>query len=130
MPSSPYADGQLADERRPVAREVQCARCAAVVLAAKFSPQQTSLQWTADAVRACTEFAAQVAAGQPTALIDSCASLRASIEAAVRDGRLPVVSPVPEIAAPEIAAPEIAGPETTGPETTAPEIAAPEAVSR
>jgi hypothetical protein len=111
MSSSPYADGRLADERRPVAREVQCARCAAIVLAAKFSPQQTSLQWTAAAVRACAEFAAQAAAGQPTALIDSCASLRASIEAAVRDGRLPVVSPVPEIAAPEMAAPEVAAPE-------------------
>jgi hypothetical protein len=111
MPSSPYADGRLADERRPVAREVQCARCATVVLAAKFSPQQTSVQWTADAVRACAEFAAQAAGGRPTALIDGCASLRASIEAAVRDGRLPVVSPVPDIAAPEIAAPHVAAPE-------------------
>jgi hypothetical protein len=116
MPSSPYADGRLADERRPVAREVQCARCAAVVLAAKFSPQQTSVQWTADAVRACAEFAAQVAGGQQTALIDGCASLRASIEAAVRDGRLPVVSPVPEMPAPETTAPEMTAPEMTAPE--------------
>jgi hypothetical protein len=108
MPSSPYADGRLADERRPVAREVQCARCAAIVLAAKFSPQQTSVQWTAAAVRDCAEFAARVAGGEQTALIDGCASLRASIDAAARDGRLPVVSPVPEVAAPEIAAPEVA----------------------
>ena len=115
MPSSPYADGRLADERRPVAREVRCARCAAVVLAAKFSPQQTSVQWTAAAVRACAEFAARVAGGQPSALIDGCASLRASIDAAVRDGRLPVVSPVPEIAAPEVAAPEVAAPEVAAP---------------
>ena len=64
MPASPYADGRLADERRPAAREVQCARCAAVVLAAKFSPQQTSVQWTADAVRGCAEFAARVAGGR------------------------------------------------------------------
>jgi hypothetical protein len=106
MPSSPYADGRLADERRPVAREVRCARCAAVVLAAKFSPQQTSVQWTAGAVRACAE----------SALIDGCASLRASIDAAVRDGRLPVVSPVPEVAAPEVAAPEVAAPEVAAPE--------------
>jgi hypothetical protein len=101
MPSSPYADGRLADERRPVAREVQCARCAAVVLAAKFSPQQTSLQWTPDAMRTCAEFAARAAGGEQTALIDSCASLRASIDAAVRDGRLPVVSPVLGNTAPE-----------------------------
>ena len=111
MTSSPYADGRLADERRPVAREVQCARCAAIVLVAKFSPQQTSVQWTADAVRACAEFTTRVAGGQPTALIDGCASLRASIEAAVRDGRLPVVSPVPETATPELTAPEVAAPE-------------------
>jgi hypothetical protein len=114
MPSSPYADGRLADERRPAAREVQCARCAAVVLAAKFSPQQTSVQWTADAVRGCAEFAARVAGGQQTALIDGCASLRASIDAAVRDGRLPVVSPVPENAVPENAVPENAVPEVAG----------------
>ena len=97
MPSSPYADGQLADERRAVAREVSCGRCGAVVLAAKFSPQQTSVQWTPDAVRTCAEFEARVAAGERTALIDSCASLRSSIDAAVQDGRLPVVSPVPEV---------------------------------
>jgi hypothetical protein len=116
MSSSPYADGRLADERRPVAREVRCARCAAVVLAAKFSLQQTSVQWTADAVRACAEFAAQVAGGQQTALIDGCASLRASIEAAVRDGRLPVVSPVPEMPVPEMTAPEMTAPGMTAPE--------------
>ena len=90
-------------------REVRCARCAAVVLAAKFSLQQTSVQWTADAVRGCAEFAARVAAGEQSALIDGCASLRASIDAAVRDGRLPVVSPVPENPVPENAAPEVAG---------------------
>lgn len=105
-PDQPRAGGQPADERRPVAREVCCARCAAVVLAAKFSPQQTSVQWTADAVRTCAEFARRVAGGEQTALIDGCASLRASIDAAVRDGRLRVVSPVP---APEVAAPEVAG---------------------
>ncbi len=116
MSSSPYADGWLADERRPVAREVQCARCAAVVLAAKFSPQQTSVQWTAGAVQACAEFAARAGGGEPSALIDGCASLRASIDAAVRDGRLPVVSPVPEAAVPEAAVAEAAAPELAAPE--------------
>ena len=96
MTSSPYADGRLADERRAVAREVSCGRCGAIVLAAKFSPQQTSVQWTPAAVRTCAEFAAREAAGEQTALIDGCASLRASIDAAVQDGRLPVISPVPE----------------------------------
>jgi hypothetical protein len=99
-----------------VTREVSCARCGAAVLAAKFSPQQTSVQWSPAAVQSCAEFAARVAAGEQTALIDSCASLRASIDAAVRDGRLPVVSPVPEVAAPEVAAPEVAAPEVAAPE--------------
>ncbi len=98
MPPPPETDGRPADERRPVTCEVSCARCGAVVLAAKFSPQQTSVQWTPDAVRACAEFAARVAAGEQTALIDSCASLRDSIDAAVLAGRLPVVSPVAEVA--------------------------------
>jgi hypothetical protein len=84
------------------------------VRAAKFSPQQTSVQWTPAAVRNCAEFAARVAAGEQTALIDSCASLRASIDAAVRDGRLPVVSPVREVAAPEVTAPEVTAPEVAG----------------
>lgn len=117
-PGDPGADGRPADERRPVTREVCCARCAAVVLAAKFSPQQTSVQWTADAVRTCAEFAGRVARGEQTALIDGCASLRASIDAAARDGRLPVVSPVP---APEVVAPEVAAPEVAAPGGTAPE---------
>jgi hypothetical protein len=90
MPPEPPAD-----ERQVVARPVRCARCGASVLAAKFSPQHTSLQWTGAAVRRCDEFARRAAAGQPTALAEGCASLRASVEAAVRDGRLPVVSPVP-----------------------------------
>jgi len=98
---SPYADGRLADERRPVTREIGCGRCGAVVLAAKFSAEQTSVQWTPSAVRTCTEFAARVAAGERTALIDGCASLRASIDAAVLAGDLPVVSPVVGDAAPE-----------------------------
>jgi hypothetical protein len=94
--AGPPRSGRPADERRPVTREVSCARCGAVVLAAKFSPQQTSVQWTPGAVRTCAEFAQRVATGGQTALIDGCASLRDSIDAAVRDGHLPVASPVPE----------------------------------
>ena len=39
-------------------------------------------------MRACAEFSARVAAGEQTALIDTCASLRASIDRAVFLGRL------------------------------------------
>ena len=93
MPSSPYADGRLADERRPVAREVRCARCAAVVLAAKFSPQQTSVQWSPASVRACAEFTARAAGGERSALIEGCASLHDSIDRAVLQGHLQVSPP-------------------------------------
>ena len=72
---------------------VQCARCGAVVLVAKFSPQHTSVQWSADSVRACSEFSA---AGRPSALVEGCASLRDSIDAAVASGRLEVSPPLYE----------------------------------
>jgi len=64
-----------------------------VVEVAKFSAQHTSIQWSPDAVRACAEFAARAAGGEPSALIDTCASLRASIDRAVTEGRLRVSPP-------------------------------------
>jgi hypothetical protein len=81
------------DDRLWQFREVECARCGAIVEVAKFSPQQTSVQWTEQAVLRCAEFSAQVAADQPSALIATCASLRASIDAALADGRLAVLPP-------------------------------------
>ena len=78
------------DERHAAASPVQCARCGAAVLAAKFSPQHTTVQWTAAAVRACQEFGA---ADRPSALVEGCASLRDSIDAAVAAGRLEVSPP-------------------------------------
>ncbi len=91
------ADGQdlasRADEREARFRPVECGRCGAEVLVAKFSPQHTSVQWSQASVRACAEFAAGVAVGQPTALIESCASLRGSIDRAAAAGRLEVSPP-------------------------------------
>jgi hypothetical protein len=78
------------DERRVSASPVECARCGAAVLAAKFSPQHTSVQWSAAAVRACQEFGAS---DRPSALVEGCASLRDSIDAAVAAGRLEVSPP-------------------------------------
>ena len=78
------------DERRGVASPVECARCGAAVLAVKFSPQHTSVQWTAAAVRACEEFGAS---DRPSALVEGCASLRGSVEGAVAAGRLEVSPP-------------------------------------
>ena len=78
------------DERQGAAKPVECLRCGAAVLAAKFSPQHTSVQWSAAAVRACQEFGA---ADRPSALVEGCASLRDSIDAAVAAGRLEVSPP-------------------------------------
>lgn len=81
------------DERILQYRSVTCADCGAVVLAAKFSIQHTSVQWDAAAVRRCAEFGPRVAAGQRTPLIERCEAMRESIEAAAVDGRLPVAPP-------------------------------------
>jgi hypothetical protein len=82
-----------ADERQSRYCPVECGRCGALVLAAKFSPQHTSVQWDAAALDRCAEFAAAVEAGRPTALVERCASMRSSIDAAAADGRLPVAPP-------------------------------------
>jgi hypothetical protein len=92
------ANGQLPgprprDERHAAFCRVECGRCGTAVLAAKFSPQHTSVQWSAAAVRACAEFSAAAALGRPSALVEGCASLRDSIDAAVAAGRLEVRSP-------------------------------------
>lgn len=72
---------------------MECGRCGAQVLAAKFSPQHTSVQWTEAAVEACAEFSVATALGRPSALVEGCGSLRDSIDAAVKDGRLEVSPP-------------------------------------
>jgi hypothetical protein len=69
---------------------VRCGRCGASVLAEKFSPQHTSVQWTVAAAATCAEFAAR---GRPSALVEGCASLRDSIDDAVASGRLEVSAP-------------------------------------
>jgi hypothetical protein len=71
-------------------RELACDRCGIRVLVKKNSPQHTSIQWSAESVRGCAEFADR---GEPTALIATCASLRDSVDKAVRDGRLEVPQP-------------------------------------
>jgi hypothetical protein len=81
------------DERHAGFRRVECDRCAAAVLVVKFSQQHTSVQWSPASVRACAEFTARAAAGEPSALIDTCASLRESIDRAVAQGRLEVSPP-------------------------------------
>jgi hypothetical protein len=81
------------DERLSRYCQVQCRECGAVVLAAKFSSQHTSVQWDAEAVRQCAEFARRRLAGELTPLIERCDAMRGSIEIAALDGRLPVSPP-------------------------------------
>ena len=88
QPPAPWAD-----EREAGFRPVECERCGAVALVAKFSPQHTSVQWSLESVRTCAEFSPRAAAGEQTALIRTCASMRASIDRAVLDGRLDVSPP-------------------------------------
>ncbi len=82
-----------ADEREAGFQPVECGRCGAAVLVAKFSLQHTSVQWSMESMRTCAEFSARIAAGGQTALVGTCASLRESIEAAVRGGRLEISPP-------------------------------------
>ncbi len=63
------------------------------MLAVKFSTQHTSVQWTGAAASTCTEFSVAAALGRPSALVTGCSSLRDSIDAAVKDGRLEVPPP-------------------------------------
>jgi hypothetical protein len=69
------------------------------VQVAKFSPQHTSVQWTAAAAASCAEFGARAGAGAGagvgvgSALIEGCGALRGSIDTALAAGLLSVCPP-------------------------------------
>lgn len=87
---------RLADDRRASPQSVRCARCGAAVLVAKFSPQHTSVQWTAASAASCAEFAVWAgtgAGGGGGAPVEACGALRDSIDAAVASGLLAVCPP-------------------------------------
>lgn len=67
---------------------VTCQACGVEVAVKKNSRKHTSVQWTAAAMAGCLEFAEADPA--KTALMLGCGRLKASIEAAVRDGVIPV----------------------------------------
>ena len=64
--------------------ELSCERCYARVRVRKSSPQQTSVQWTTSAARRCAAF------GDQRRVVPTCLDLRASIDDAVRAGKLEV----------------------------------------
>ncbi len=82
----PEAVEFLTDGLRPLV----CRSCGTCVLVKKNSPQHTSIQWTTDAASSCPVFAAKAAAGEQTALLDTCDRLGDSIAEALRDGLLEV----------------------------------------
>jgi hypothetical protein len=67
--------------------EVACLDCLARVGVKKNSEHHTSIQWTAEARRACPELGRRASGreGHP-----ACPRLAASIEAAVREGQVPI----------------------------------------
>jgi hypothetical protein len=69
--------------------EVECLDCLAKVAVKKNSDHHTSIQWTAEAVAACSELGRRGASGSRDGL-RGCPRLLASIDAAVRDGQIPV----------------------------------------
>ncbi|MFC9997885.1 hypothetical protein [Nocardia sp. NPDC127526] len=64
--------------------KVSCHTCGTCVLAEKFGPHHTSVQWNTAARTACTELGHT---GPPS---HTCHALRASIDAAVEAGELTV----------------------------------------
>ncbi|WP_242453490.1 ferredoxin [Mycolicibacterium sp. P9-64] len=72
---------------------VNCRTCGAEVLARKGSWQQTSVQWTADAVARCWQRrnADALSAHGSRGLLIACSYMDESIENEARCGRLPVV---------------------------------------
>lgn len=83
--SAPRTDNRLDDV--PMT-SVACEACAARVLVRKASPDQTSIQWNADARAACHELATSPLPG-PT--LAGCSRLDAAVHDAVLDGKLTIV---------------------------------------
>lgn len=74
--------GFLADGLRPV----ECATCGTCVLVKKNSRHHMSIQWQTPTAN-CPEYASHQG---PSALLDTCSKLRASIESLVAEGLLEV----------------------------------------
>ena len=88
----PTSEDTLEDQRLYTSArlvEVQCLDCLACVGVKKNSDHHTSVQWSAAAVAACPELSRR-AASEGRDGHRACPRLVASIEAAVREGRVPV----------------------------------------
>ena len=86
----PTSDDTLEDQRLYTSArlvEVACLDCLARVGVKKNSEHHTSIQWSSDARRACPELSRR-SGGRD--LHPACPRMISSIEAAVREGRIPI----------------------------------------
>ena len=94
MPSFvPNSADTLEDQRlytRARLVEVSCLDCLATVGVKKNSDHHTSIQWSTEALAACPEFARRGGSSGGRNIREGCPRLVASIEAAVRDGVVPI----------------------------------------
>ncbi|MDN5892810.1 MAG: hypothetical protein L0H93_02190 [Nocardioides sp.] len=82
--------------------QVTCAACSALVQVRKSSFEQTSIQWSDDALDTCVERrAASPRPGPNGETFSGCQSLRESIRGAVEHGDLPVQDDTPTPVNPE-----------------------------
>jgi hypothetical protein len=89
----PTSAETLADQRLYTSAqltEVACLDCLARVQVKKNSDHHTSIQWTQEAVQGCHEFNRMMTRSDGRPLQQGCPRLGASIEAAVRDGDVPI----------------------------------------
>jgi hypothetical protein len=90
VPTSPETleDQRLYTTARLV--EVECLDCLARVAVKKNSDHHTVIQWNREATAACPELARRRAAPEGRDGHRACPRMLASIDAAVRDGRVPI----------------------------------------
>jgi hypothetical protein len=90
VPTSPdtLEDQRLYTSARLV--PVACLDCLARVGVKKNSEHHTSVQWSAESVAACPELARKVAGPRGRPLHEGCPRMAASIDAAVREGQVPI----------------------------------------
>lgn len=89
-PTSPgtVEDQRLYTEARLV--EVACLDCLAKVRVKKNSEQHTAIQWDAESLAHCAEFAKAASQPEGRPIRTACSRLRSSIEQAVKDGALSI----------------------------------------
>jgi hypothetical protein len=89
----PTSEETLEDQRRYTSAsltQVACLDCLATVQVKKNSDHHTSIQWTQEAVRGCPEFNRMTSRSDGRPLQQGCPRLAASIDAAARDGSIPI----------------------------------------